>query len=503
MSGSRHSIVDVWSWNFDAEFGELLAAVSASGEEPILALDTEFPGFLREEKQFAKRHARYEALRQNCDNLRPIQLGISVAKADGSLVGTWCFNLFFDVQMDLHTEESVAFLTAAGLDFPRHAREGIPAARLGRRLAQSSLVGKRGCKPCWVTFQGWYDFGYILRLITNRRLPLDVEGFENLRTTFFPERYELRDDFSRGSLDSLCSDFGVERHGTPHTAGSDALATLELYQEAKREGGPRRLKHAPSWSEASTTASSFHLDTGAGYFHDEGVGLDSNFSGYPGQLGTSSSTCLLGLQALDDLAGTGCGASGSRFANHAAHATAASGARHNALDWDEAIALSVQEGLLAGGWEEAQGHFVEDNMQGHWDSYATSTEDIMPMHSWKHSMDHTMQAQDLAQAVLAAAGAGMAAELLQDPVQQQSQQRAAMQSMLMPGAAVTSTQPMSGYGQFSVASVPRWQSVQSQSDEMWMESSSQMFYSANDSYQQHRWADSRHSWPALVHTMAG
>ncbi|CAE7809151.1 CAF1-3 [Symbiodinium sp. CCMP2456] len=99
-------IFEVWSWNFDAEFGQLLAALSSASDGAVLALDTEFPGFLREEKQTAKRSARYAALRQNCDNLRPIQLGISVSHRDGSLCGTWCFNLSFDVYTDLYTEAS-------------------------------------------------------------------------------------------------------------------------------------------------------------------------------------------------------------------------------------------------------------------------------------------------------------------------------------------------------------------------------------------------------------
>ncbi|CAJ1411283.1 unnamed protein product, partial [Effrenium voratum] len=68
MRGSCHEIFEVWSWNFDAEFGQLLAALG--NDEAVLALDTEFPGFLREEKQSAKATARYAALRQNCDNLR-------------------------------------------------------------------------------------------------------------------------------------------------------------------------------------------------------------------------------------------------------------------------------------------------------------------------------------------------------------------------------------------------------------------------------------------------
>lgn len=226
--GSGRRIVEVWAWNFDAEFGELLAAASACGVNAILALDTEFPGFLREEPPSAGRAVRYQALRENVDNLRPIQLGVAIAREDGTTLGTWSFNLRFDVAMDLHTEESVNFLTAAGLDFPRHALEGIDPLAFGRRLAVSPLVGRHGCRPRWVTFQGWYDLGYLLKLLTSWPLPPDVATFEQRVEAFCPRRKELRDQLPRGSLDSLIRDRGVERVGLPHTAGSDALATLEL-----------------------------------------------------------------------------------------------------------------------------------------------------------------------------------------------------------------------------------------------------------------------------------
>ncbi|CAL1142901.1 unnamed protein product [Cladocopium goreaui] len=106
----------------------------------ILTRTQEFAGFLREEKQFAKPLVRYAALRQNCDHLRPIQLGISVADADGRLRGTWCFNLLFNVWTDLYSEASMNFLAAAGLDFTRHAEEGIEPVRMPRGHGEDGAI---------------------------------------------------------------------------------------------------------------------------------------------------------------------------------------------------------------------------------------------------------------------------------------------------------------------------------------------------------------------------
>lgn len=460
-SGSARNIVDVWSWNFDAEFGELLATVSACGDDVTLALDTEFPGFLLEEKQTAKPSARYEALRQNCDNLRPIQLGVSVAGADGHLAGTWCFNLFFDVETDLQTDESIAFLRAAGLDFPRHAREGISLATMGRRLAASPLVGL-SARPCWVTFQGWYDFGYVLRLITNWRLPPNLNAFEDLQAAYFPNRSELRDVLPRGSLDSLIRDYGVERIGKPHTAGSDALATLELFLHIQR-GGVRFM--ADCLSEVSTN-SSVTFDGGS-YVHDTSSSPGSSVSWDPGQLGSTSaytdaSQAPMGLQALDELAGTGVGASRARFVD--------------ASEWDDAVAASVMQD---GFWEDTNGGLISfdpgDVGEGFWDA---------------------CEYQDTDHAVLAAIGEGLAAAMLPDTVEQQTRQQAAVQSLLMPGgAALTSTTPLrpaTGYGEYCSGS--HWHAVNS--DGVWLDGTSDMVYVIPLQEQ-------RQYWPSLMHVPAG
>merc|ERR1719262_1407324 len=116
-------IRQVWSWNFEAEFSELLA-VAAAGTR-LLAVDVEFPGFLRQGPRQASRESRYRVLRDNVDNLKPIQLGAAVAAADGSLLGAWSFNFQFDPRYDLHSPASLNFLCAAGVDFARHSTEGI------------------------------------------------------------------------------------------------------------------------------------------------------------------------------------------------------------------------------------------------------------------------------------------------------------------------------------------------------------------------------------------
>jgi len=234
---------EVWNDNLDEEFRALLAAVSsAGGSEAFLALDTEFPGFPCQDPQNSSPMEHYKALRLNVDQLWPIQLGVAVVGTNGVHHGVWTFNLHFDATVDAHTEESLSFLRAAGLDFPRHRTEGIRAMEFGQRLANSSLVGAHGGAPCWLTFSGSYDWGYLLKLVTlGRALPGPAGTFDQVLSVYCPKRRELRDLLPKGSLESLGRRHGVKRLGSAHTAGSDALMTLELFMLL---GGPKLVQDA-------------------------------------------------------------------------------------------------------------------------------------------------------------------------------------------------------------------------------------------------------------------
>jgi len=231
------AVREVWAWNLDQEFSALVAAADHgnAGTGCIVALDMEFPGFLRQQPRSdapGAKAAKYQALRENVDHLRPIQLGVAVAGPDGVLRGVWSFNLSFNLNVDLHTEKSVAFLRAAGFDFQRLADEGIEASALGLRLARSRLVKSLHSSklPQWVTFSGTYDLGYLIKLLTaNRPLPYSSIAYDAALEAFCPHRHELRDNLPHGSLDAVAKQHGVVRRGVAHTAGSDALLTLELF----------------------------------------------------------------------------------------------------------------------------------------------------------------------------------------------------------------------------------------------------------------------------------
>jgi len=219
---------DVWAWNLQSELLALMAALQAAGPGATVALDTEFPGALDETAwKASSRDVRYKAMKASVDLLSPIQVGLALGSADGRLLGAWTFNLLYDLRQDLHTDSAVHFLSAAGIDFPRHAAEGIDRQFLGTLLARTPLVG--AASPTWLTFSGLYDLGYLLKLLTPDPLPCDVSGFDDTLAKFCPQNLELRDWLPHGSLERLIKDHGIVRQGQAHTAGSDALVTLKLF----------------------------------------------------------------------------------------------------------------------------------------------------------------------------------------------------------------------------------------------------------------------------------
>lgn len=227
------SVRQVWAWNLRAEFFALFETLRSAAH---VAFDTEFPGCVREGPWTAAPAAQYAALRCNVGMLRPIQLGLAVSDAQGTVLGVWSFNLLFNLDRDLHTEAAVSFLRDAGIDFPRHAAEGVDAKVLGRLLVRSSLVGSQA--PWWITFSGLYDLGYMVNLLTDSQLPRTFEEFQTILDSLCPKRHELRDWLPHGSLQNLALERGVERRGAAHTAGSDALATMELFLSIMPPGMP-------------------------------------------------------------------------------------------------------------------------------------------------------------------------------------------------------------------------------------------------------------------------
>ena len=93
----------------------------------------------------------------------------------------------------------------------------------------------------WVSFQGSYDFGYLLRLLLGKELPEKEEDFIDLLDLYFMNYYDIRMlvkgyQNMQGGLNRLADQLKVQRMGTIHQAGSDSMLTLDVFFKLKQGG---------------------------------------------------------------------------------------------------------------------------------------------------------------------------------------------------------------------------------------------------------------------------
>ena len=236
----QFGIIEVYEDNFIQEIkiiSELL------DEYNYIGMDTEFPGTVYSVNNITK-DFYFRTLKMNVDLLKLIQLGITLTNEKGEFpknypYHTWQFNFEFDKSNDKILPASLNLLEKCGIDFNRLKRKGIKHKLFAEYFMISGLVLNPDIT--WISFHGCYDFGYLLKLLLNSKLPDSEKDFMELLNIYFINYYDIRTlvkgkDNLQGSLNRLAQYLEVLREGKTHQAGSDSVVTIDVYFKLIKNG---------------------------------------------------------------------------------------------------------------------------------------------------------------------------------------------------------------------------------------------------------------------------
>ncbi|KAK0390394.1 hypothetical protein QR680_019333 [Steinernema hermaphroditum] len=247
-------IVNVWKENLQEEFDKILYLLE---DYKFVAMDTEFPGVatVPREKFARKEDFNLNQVVSNANLLKLIQVGLVIMNDKGELPpgnNVWQFNFQFSKTNDLFVQDSIDLLEQVGIDFDRHEIHGIDSVDFAELLTSSGFLCNN--EITWITFHGAYDFSYLLRCAMMRNIPSDPRLFSRALKIYFPRSYDLKVLTTtkriplHGSLKKVAEILNIERCGTQHQAGPDALLTAQAFFKV------RRLLLSHEWEKVVKTA---------------------------------------------------------------------------------------------------------------------------------------------------------------------------------------------------------------------------------------------------------
>lgn len=238
-TGEPEEFMEVWERNLEEAFVKIRQITESY---PYVGMDTEFPGVVAKPLgEFrSPTEYQYQMLKCNVNLLKLIQLGLTFHNERGERppgICTFQFNFKFNLSVDMYAQDSIDMLTEAGIQFKRHEEEGIEVQRFAELLTSSGLVLSED--TTWVTFASGYDFGYLVRLLTNCKLPDKENDFFELLSIFFPKLYDVKYLMKsckslKGGLQEVADSLELERQGTQHQAGSDSYLTGAAFFKMKQ-----------------------------------------------------------------------------------------------------------------------------------------------------------------------------------------------------------------------------------------------------------------------------
>lgn len=165
---NQSKIIEVFETNFIQEIKRMSSFLEVYN---YVGMDTEFPGVVYKLDNYSS-DFYYKSIKINVDELKLIQLGITLSNSKGENppeCSTWQFNLRFDTKKDKYSPESITLLANSGIKFDLLKSKGIPHKLFAEYLMVSGLILNQNIQ--WISYHGSYDFAYLLKLILNSPLP--------------------------------------------------------------------------------------------------------------------------------------------------------------------------------------------------------------------------------------------------------------------------------------------------------------------------------------------
>lgn len=90
----------------------------------------------------------------------------------------------------MYAQDSIDLLKNCGINFGSSDAKGVDVSSFGELLMTSGLVLNDNIK--WISFHSGYDFGYMLKILTNSQMPELEQEFFDLLKLFFPNIYDVK-----------------------------------------------------------------------------------------------------------------------------------------------------------------------------------------------------------------------------------------------------------------------------------------------------------------------
>jgi len=114
------------------------------------------------------------------------------------------------------------------IQFKNHEENGIEPIVFAEFIITSGLVLMDNLK--WMTFHSSFDFGYLVKVLTDEKLPQEESEFFEMFSLYFPCVYDIKYLMKscknlKGGLQEVADQLELKRIGPQHQAGSDSLLT--------------------------------------------------------------------------------------------------------------------------------------------------------------------------------------------------------------------------------------------------------------------------------------